>query len=96
MNVEFSKRATADLRKLGEDSRTFGPAVSAAIERRIRDLIAHIADRPPSRPSVPDRAGVHVASLVRYPYRIFYRVFEDRVRILHIRHTARRQWTPTS
>lgn len=73
----------------------FGPAVSAAIERRVRDLVAHVADRPLSMQAVEGRGGVHVASLVRYPYRIFYRVFEDRIRILHIRHTSRRQWTPS-
>ncbi len=32
------------------------------------------------------------ASIVRYPYKIFYRVRADIVEILHIRHTSRRAW----
>jgi hypothetical protein len=35
---------------------------------------------------------VHVVPLVRYPFKIFYRVLEGRVRIQHIRHGARRAW----
>ena len=30
------------------------------------------------------------ASVVRYPFRIFYRVRDDTIDILHIRHTSRR------
>ena len=37
-------------------------------------------------------AGVHVAALVRYPYKILYRTLDDGVRILHIRHTSRQVW----
>jgi plasmid stabilization system protein ParE len=36
---------------------------------------------------------VHMAPLIRYPYKVFYRALGDRIRILHIRHTARRPWT---
>jgi hypothetical protein len=35
---------------------------------------------------------MRVVSLVRYPFSIFYRVIDDTIRILHIRHTARRPW----
>jgi plasmid stabilization system protein ParE len=30
--------------------------------------------------------------VLRYPYKIFYRLRGDAVEILHIRHTARRPW----
>jgi plasmid stabilization system protein ParE len=96
MKVEFSNRATADLRKVSADSLMFGDAVAAAVEARIRNIIAHIAERPDSAPRIAERPGVRVIPLVRYPYRIFYRVLEDRVRILHIRHTSRRPWTGRS
>jgi toxin ParE1/3/4 len=93
MKVEYSKRAAADLRKVSADSRAFGDAVAAAVEFRIRSIIAHIAARPHIAAKVVERPGMHVIPLIRYPYKIFYRVFEDRVRILHIRHTSRRPWT---
>jgi len=93
MKVEYSNRATADLRKVSADSRTFGDAVAAAVERRIREIISRLADHPEAYARVVERPGMHVVPLVRYPYKIFYRILEDRIRILHIRHTSRRPWT---
>jgi plasmid stabilization system protein ParE len=92
MKVEYSKRATADLHKVSADSRAFGEMVAAAVEVRIREVIAQTREHPEGRPPVIGRPGVHVAALVRYPYKIFYRVLEDRVRVLHIRHTSRQVW----
>ena len=36
---------------------------------------------------------MRVLPLMRYPFKVFYRVVGDTVRIVHIRHTARRPWT---
>jgi plasmid stabilization system protein ParE len=93
MKVEFSNRATADLRKVSSNSLAFGDAVAFAVEARIRAVVARIAEHPQAAQRVTERPGVHVVPLVRYPYKIFYRVLDDRVRILHIRHTSRRPWT---
>jgi toxin ParE1/3/4 len=92
MTIEYSRRAAADLRKVSADSRVFGETVAAAVEARICEIIAYIAEHPEAAARVVDRPGMHVVPLVRYPYKIFYRVFEDRVRVLHIRHTSRRPW----
>jgi toxin ParE1/3/4 len=93
MKVEYTNRAVADLRKASADSRAaFGHMVAAALERRIREVVGHIAANPKSAPQVIERAGVRVFPLIRYPYKIFYRVLHDRVRIVHIRHTSRRPW----
>lgn len=73
MKVEYSRRATADLRKVGADSRAFGEAVAAAVEARIRKTVERIAEGPEAAPRVVERPGVRVVPLVRYPYRIFYR-----------------------
>ena len=93
MKVEYTNRATGDLRKLAADSVQFGKAVAIAVDARIRKIIAHIAEYPSAAQRVAERPGVHVVPLVRYPYKIFYRVLDDRVRILHVRHTSRRPWT---
>jgi toxin ParE1/3/4 len=94
MKVEYSNRAVADLRKISADSRReFGDRVAEALEARIRAVVEHISRQPWIAPEVEQRPGLHVAPLVRYPFKIFYRVFEDRVRIQHIRHTSRRPWT---
>jgi toxin ParE1/3/4 len=93
MKVEYSNRAVADLRKISADSRrAFGDRVAEALEARIRAVVEHISRQPWIAPEVEQRPGLHVAPLVRYPFKIFYRVFEDRVRIQHIRHTSRRLW----
>jgi toxin ParE1/3/4 len=39
-----------------------------------------------------DDPEVRVRFIVRYPYKIFYRVRDDVVEIAHIRHTSRRPW----
>jgi len=93
MKIEYSNRAVADLHKLSADSRrVFGDRVAEALEARIRAVIERISRDPLSAPAVELRPGVHMVPLVRYPFKIFYRVFEDVVRIEHIRHTARRPW----
>jgi toxin ParE1/3/4 len=92
MKVDYSKRATADLRKVSTDSRAFGEMVAAAVESRLREIVVRISEQPEGAPRVVDRPGVHVAALVRYPFVIFYRILEDRVRILHICHTSRQVW----
>jgi toxin ParE1/3/4 len=93
MKVEYARRAVADLRKISADSRrTFGDRVAEALEGRIRAVVDHISREPLSAPEVEQRPGLHVVPLIRYPFKVFYRVFDDRVRILHIRHTARRPW----
>jgi toxin ParE1/3/4 len=93
MRVEYSTRATGDLRHVSEESRAFGEMVAAAVEVRVRGIIAHIAEHPEAAARVMERPGMHVIPLIRYPYKIFYRVLEDRIRVLHIRHASRRPWT---
>jgi toxin ParE1/3/4 len=93
MKVEYSNRAVDDLRRLADESRReYGDLIAAEIEAYIRKIISQLADDPQSRPPVFGRQGVHAAALVRYPYKLFYRVFDDRLRILHVRHTAQRPW----
>jgi toxin ParE1/3/4 len=93
MKVEYSNRAVADLDEISARSRRmFGDRVAQALEARIRAVIGRISEDPLSAPELEQRPGVRVVPLVRYPFKIFYRVLEDRVRIQHIRHSARRPW----
>jgi toxin ParE1/3/4 len=93
MKVEFTNRAVSDLREISDYSRKqFGDRVTAALEARIRDVIADIASAPERAPAIEQRSGMRIVPLVHYPFKIFYRVAGDAVRILHIRHAARRPW----
>ena len=67
--------------------------MARALEIRIREVVELIAKYPEAAPPVLDRPGMRVMPLIRYPYKIFYRILTDRVRILHIRHAVRRPWT---
>jgi plasmid stabilization system protein ParE len=94
MTVEFTNRAVADLRQISAHSRNeFGERVTAALELRIRGVIDSIAQRPERAPRVLDRPDFRVVQLGKYPFKIFYRVLPNGIRILHIRHSARRPWT---
>jgi len=93
MKVEYTNRATRDLLNIASISRQqFGDSAAAEIEQLVRKLVEQIRANPRSRPNVVGRPQVHVAALVRYPFKMFYRVLEDRIRILHVRHTSQRPW----
>jgi toxin ParE1/3/4 len=93
MKVEFAPRASADLRKIGEQSRkAFGDAVAAGLETYIRATVARIAVIPEGAQRVSQRPGLRVVPLVRYPFKIFYTIVANGIIILHIRHPARRPW----
>jgi toxin ParE1/3/4 len=68
------------------------PGGARKVAASIREAVAQLGDQPLSgyRTDNPD---VRVMFVVRYPYKIFYRIRETVVEILHIRHTSRRAWT---
>ncbi len=91
MRVVYSKRALADLEQIAEyyvahASRT----IADSIGQQLRSVIDRIARNPESAPRVSQRSQVRAATVVRYPFRIFYRVNDASIDILHIRHTSRR------
>jgi toxin ParE1/3/4 len=65
------------------------PTVSAAFEKRLQTVVARIGAWPESAEEVAERPGVRVAPLIRYPYKIFYRITTEAVEILYIHHAAR-------
>jgi plasmid stabilization system protein ParE len=94
MKIEFTNRAVGDLRKISIQSRKeFGSRVTAALALRIQGVVEQIGNSPESAPRVEQRPGIRVVPLVRYPFKIFYRIVGDTIRILHIRYTARQPWT---
>jgi plasmid stabilization system protein ParE len=91
MKVVYSPRALADMEAIATFySDTASAAVAESIERRFRDVIERISHAPESAPRVSQRSQVRVVSVVRYPFRIFYRARAEAIDILHIRHTSRR------
>lgn len=91
MKLVYSRRALADLDEIATYySASASPTIAQSIERRLDDVIDRICRVPEAAPRVSQRSQVRVVAVVRYPFRIFYRVRDDTVDILHIRHTSRR------
>ena len=95
MKLAYSRQALADLENIATYySANASPAIAQSIERRLLEVIARIQRAPESAPRVAQRSQVRAVAVVRYPFRIFYRVRGDTVDILHIRHTSRRPVAP--
>jgi toxin ParE1/3/4 len=91
MKLVYSRRSLADLDDIAAYyTASASPAIAGSIGRRLEDVIDRICRIPEAAPRVSQRSQVRVVAVVRYPFRIFYRVREDRIDILHIRHTSRR------
>jgi plasmid stabilization system protein ParE len=96
MKVVYTAAAESDLAAIGEWLATHCPLIAPRVERRIRDVVAHIATWPESAPRTAGREAVRVVPLGHYPYKIFYRTSGDTLEVLHIRHAARRPWPPAT
>jgi toxin ParE1/3/4 len=91
MKLVFSQRALTDLDEIATYyAANARPAVAQSMGRRLNDVIDRICRVPEAAPRVSQRSQVRAAAVVRYPFRIFYRVRGDTIDILHIRHTSRR------
>ena len=89
MRINWSKRAIADLKGIADyiekDDADAAERVAARIFDRVMSFNT-MADR-----SKPGRLpGTRESFLVPWPYFIVYRIVGDEVRVLRIRHTARR------
>jgi toxin ParE1/3/4 len=92
MKIVFTETALSDLNQIFEYLASNYPTLVGPVEQRINSVLARLQDWPESARKVTQRTNVRVAPLIRYPYRIFYRITNETVEIVHIRHTSRRPW----
>lgn len=91
MKVVWTREALADLADIATYyADNASPAIAEAVGRKFIDVIERLRGAPLSAPRVARRSQVRVVAVVRYPFRIFYRVSGDVIHIVHIRHTSRR------
>ncbi|HVZ14443.1 MAG TPA: type II toxin-antitoxin system RelE/ParE family toxin [Bauldia sp.] len=90
MTVEYARRAAADIAAISEYYDTSNVSVSSRFADHLEELIARLDRWPQSGRPVGQRPGVRVALVPGFPYKLFYRVLNGRIRVLHIRHAARR------
>src|SRR5207302_7675250 len=94
MKLVYSRRALADLEGIASYyTVNASPGIAQSIERRFIAVVERICRMPEAAPRVTQRSQVRVVTVVRYPFRIFYRVRGDTIDILHIRYTSRRPIT---
>ena len=89
MKVVWTAAALADLDEALSYTRGHFPQSEFFLERRLRATIDRISRWPESAREVEGRPEVRVVPLIRYPYRLFYRVAADHIEILHFHHAAR-------
>jgi toxin ParE1/3/4 len=91
MKLVYSRRALADLNTIATYyTASASPAIAQSIGRRLESVIERISHAPEASPRLSQRSEVRAATVVRYPFRIFYRVRNDTIDILHNRHTSMR------
>jgi toxin ParE1/3/4 len=90
MKVRFTLRARADLEAIFTYLDQRAPAAARSVKATIERQIARLGDFPYMAP-MTDEPGVRELALARYPYKIYYEVEGEEVRILHIRDARRRR-----
>jgi toxin ParE1/3/4 len=95
MKVVFTGAARRDLDEILSYLAENQPSLVGPVENRIHAVLEILGRWPESARVVAQRPEIHVASLIHYPYRIFYRMANDAIEIVHIRHTSRRPWDET-
>ncbi len=92
MKVVLTAAALADLDEALDFTRRHFPQSVGPFQRRILATIERISRWPRSAREVEERPGVRVVPLNRFPYRVFYRVTDQQIEVLHIHHASRRMW----
>jgi toxin ParE1/3/4 len=91
MKLRFTPEAQRDIEKIYAYISQRSPSGAHNVSVAIYAASRFVADRPKASP-LTDKSNVRVKVLRRYQYKIFYRIAEDTVEILHVRHTSRRPW----
>jgi toxin ParE1/3/4 len=92
MRIVYTEAALADLDEIFEYLQSHYPTLVEPVQQRIQAALARLQQWPKSARKVAQRTDVRIVPLIRYPYLIFYRVTDDTIEIVHVRHASRRPW----
>lgn len=89
MRVRYTAQAVGELEDILQYLHRRNPTAAAAVADRIEAQIARL-ERFPFMGHAKYRPDVRMCRVGRYPFLIFYSIAGEDVRILSIRHAARR------
>ena len=89
MKVGYSARSAGEIVRILDRLRSHNPQAAGRVAVAIEHKVRQLADQPRSGHKT-DFSTVLETVLSRYPYRILYTIDPGRIRILSVRHTARR------
>jgi toxin ParE1/3/4 len=90
MKILFTEEALRNIEEILAYLHSAFPEAVVGFEHRLRGIEARLRMWPESAREVAQRPGVRVIPMVRYPYKVFYRVGVDRIEILHVHHASRK------
>ena len=96
MKVAYTEPALEDLDQIRDYVVANYPTLVSVVEEHIHTVIGRIGEWPESAQAVAERPDVRVAPVVRYSYKVFYRIAKKQVEILHIYHSSRESWVGES
>ena len=89
MRLRYTLRARADLEEIYEYLAKRETAAAQRLKSAIERQISWLTNFPYMAPTT-DEAGVRELTLARHPYKVYYEVAKEEVRVLHVRHARRR------
>ena len=91
MKVRYSLVAIRDLEAISAYLTPRNPAAANTVIQAIEHRISGLSHSPGMGPTTT-LPGTRELTVRGYPYKVYYRVDGEEVRIIHIRHTSRRPW----
>jgi len=89
MRVVFTKGARDDIRSIKDFLSKKYPGIRRTVALRFGETFRRLSEFPRRGQGVEGRQGIRVVFLIRYPYKIYYRIGKDFVEILHVYQTSR-------
>jgi toxin ParE1/3/4 len=94
MRVRYTSRALGDLAAISDYLIDRNPVAVEKFGESVSTTVSLLREFPACGRALQDRASVRVMPLGKYPYLIFYTIAGEELRILHVRHGARRPVQP--
>jgi plasmid stabilization system protein ParE len=91
MRIQFAAQALDDLESISAYYRAISPNVANSIVSEIERRIGLLAKLPLLAPET-DEPGIRELVVIRYPYKVYYRIDDHRIVIMHIRDARREPW----